>query len=424
MEEKATACNMIFCFVSELKEHFFDYVEPIAKIMIPLITFYYHDEVRSASTQTMAPLLRAATAGLEKRGKPKQEVFGLFDHIFGKLLEAAKAEPDVEISFHMVEGIHESIEIMGENCLSEDKLSNLIELMKTLFHDFNERRSDRLAKGKEQDVDEEEAENLERENEKEEDLLAGLSEIITKLCKYQKAPFTKYFDVLLPYILTLLAPTRRAHDRQIGICVFDDVIEHIGLPSLPYLQHVLPSLAQSITDADPGVRQAAVYGAGVIAQTFGAQVASLIPELTKQLVGAIQQPDSRNDENVFATENAISALGKIILYQPSSINVAELLPLWFSLLPVLEDKVESPVTYGLLCTFVESNNPHIFGPGGQNLPRLVTILVDVLGSDLVDEPTSTRVVNILKQMKTLLPMDQLGAILNADQKAKWTQYVA
>eukprot|EP01097_Dermamoeba_algensis_P002108 TRINITY_DN1837_c0_g3_i1.p1 TRINITY_DN1837_c0_g3~~TRINITY_DN1837_c0_g3_i1.p1 ORF type:complete len:1076 (-),score=326.43 TRINITY_DN1837_c0_g3_i1:39-3266(-) len=424
MEEKATACNMLFCFVSELKEHFFDFVEPIGKIAIPLITFYYHDDVRSASAQTMAPLLRAATTGLEKRGKSKQEAFGLFEHIFSKLIEGAKAEPDVEITFHMVEGLHEIIEIMGENCLSEEKMAVLIELIKTLFTDFNERRADRLEKGRELDVDEEEAENLERENEKEEDLLAAISEVITKLCKYQKSSFIKYVDVLIPYIISFLAPTNRAHDRQIGICVFDDLIEHLGQPALPYVQHILPTLIASITDPDPAVRQAAVYGAGVIAQTGGAHVASVIPELAKQLLIAIQHPESRNEDNVFATENAIGALGKIILYQSSAINSAEWMPIWFGLLPVTEDKLESPSTYGLLCSFVESNHPHLLGAGGQNLPRLLTILVDLLDSDLVDQAVSTRVVNILKQTKTLIPMEQLSVLLNDEQKGKWTKYIS
>jgi len=425
MEEKATACNMLFCYVTELKEHFFEFVEPVGKIMIPLLSFYYNEDVRMASAQTMAPLLRAASLGLEKRGKPKQEIYGFFDHIFAKLIESAKSEPDVEILGYMIESIYESIEIMGENSLSEEKLNVLTELLKTLFTDFNERRAERLERGKEQDVDDEEAETLERENEKEEDLLAGLSETITNLCKYQKSNFIKYFDQLLPFVLALMAPQRRPHDRQIGICIFDDLIEHLELQALPYLQHFVPVMLSSIGDSDPNVRQAAVYGAGCLAKSGGVHVASLMPELVKHLITMIQNPEARNEENVFATENAIAALGKILLYQNlTSPSSNEIIPLWFSMLPVKEDQVESKVTYSILCDFLERNNPHLIGPGGANIPRLVTIMVDVLGTELINEAISTRIINLLKQLRNSIPADQLNVFLNDDQKKKWVQFIS
>jgi hypothetical protein len=56
---------------------------------------------------------------------------------------------------------------------------------------------------------------------------------------------------------------------------------------------------------------------------------------------------------VSPTENAIAAVGKICLYQSGAVDVSKVLPVWLSWLPVLEDKVESLVTYGQLCTFVE-----------------------------------------------------------------------
>eukprot|EP01098_Paradermamoeba_levis_P002004 TRINITY_DN1231_c0_g1_i1.p1 TRINITY_DN1231_c0_g1~~TRINITY_DN1231_c0_g1_i1.p1 ORF type:complete len:598 (-),score=208.41 TRINITY_DN1231_c0_g1_i1:166-1929(-) len=424
MEEKATACNMLYCYVTELKEHFFEYVEPVAQIMVPLLVFYYHDDVRSASAQTMGPLLRAAVTGLEKRGKNKAEAFGLFNHIFEKLCEATKAEPDVEILTYMVEAVHEVIEVMGEGCLDQPKLELVTILIRTLFEDFNERRTKREEeKGKDQEIDEEEAARLEEENEKEEDLLAGLSEIITKLCKYVKAPFLPFFDQhLLPFALSFLAPGRRAHDRQIAICIFDDLVEHLGEPSLPHFPHFLPTVVNYLTDTDPGVRQAAVYGVGVVAQVGGPHVASVMPEITNRLVAVIQHEESKNEDNVYATENAIAALGKICHYQAAAVNVAQFLPLWLSFLPVSEDKVESKVTYSLLCGFIESSNQHLFGPGGANMPRILGLLVDVLGSDLIDDPITARVVTILKQVKTQIPAAQLGQLLTAEQKQTWEQF--
>lgn len=45
LEEKATACNMLYCYANELKEGFYPYVEPVMQLMLPLLKFYVHEEV-------------------------------------------------------------------------------------------------------------------------------------------------------------------------------------------------------------------------------------------------------------------------------------------------------------------------------------------------------------------------------------------
>lgn len=52
--------------------------------------------------------------------------------------------------------------------------------------------------------------------------------------------------------------------------------------------------------------------------------ASVIPDLLK----IINDPSARDEENLVATENAISALTKILKYNNSAINVDEVLPHW------------------------------------------------------------------------------------------------
>ncbi len=68
----------------------------------------------------------------------------------------------------------------------------------------------------------------------------------------------------------------------------------------------------------------------------------------------ISHPESRSEDNVYATENAIAAMGKILRFCGDAVNSEQLLPLWLGFLPVLEDKIEAVITYGMLCDFVET----------------------------------------------------------------------
>lgn len=72
-----------------------------------------------------------------------------------------------------------------------------------------------------------------------------------------------------------------------------------------------------------------------------------------QLLKVIQDPQSRQVENLAPTENAISAVTKICKYLPSAISVDEVLPHWLSWLPVWDDEDEALHIYSYLCDLVE-----------------------------------------------------------------------
>lgn len=80
------------------------------------------------------------------------------------------------------------------------------------------------------------------------------------------------------------------------------------------------------------------------------------PEAIPLLVRVIQSPDSRNKENVNATENCISAVGKVMRFRPECVNVNEILPHWLSWLPLNEDKEEAVHTFDFLCDLIERYN--------------------------------------------------------------------
>ena len=84
-----------------------------------------------------------------------------------------------------------------------------------------------------------------------------------------------------------------------------------------------------IFDNEFKVRQAAAYGCGVMGQFGGPGFAQWCKEAIPRLVQVIQAPDSREQENVNPTENAISAVTKILKWNQGAINVDEVLPVWY-----------------------------------------------------------------------------------------------
>jgi hypothetical protein len=88
-------------------------------------------------------------------------------------------------------------------------------------------------------------------------------------------------------------------------------------------------MIQYCKDKQPEVRQAAMYGCGILAQHGGEQFAQTCSMVMPILIEAIMASDAREPENMTVTENAISAVAKIMKFNSSAItNGEEIINIW------------------------------------------------------------------------------------------------
>lgn len=114
LEEKATACNMLCCYADELKDGFFPYVKQVADIMVPLLKFWLHEEVRRAAVQTLPELLRSAVLCVEKGSVQDPSVVKqLLDYFWPAMMDALGKEPDADVQGAMMDSITEIVELVG-----------------------------------------------------------------------------------------------------------------------------------------------------------------------------------------------------------------------------------------------------------------------------------------------------------------------
>eukprot|EP01101_Sappina_pedata_P007334 TRINITY_DN3845_c0_g1_i1.p1 TRINITY_DN3845_c0_g1~~TRINITY_DN3845_c0_g1_i1.p1 ORF type:complete len:1088 (+),score=593.45 TRINITY_DN3845_c0_g1_i1:90-3353(+) len=427
LEEKSTACHMLFCYADELGAGFFPHVEEISKVMVPLLKFYYHDGVRQAAAETLPCLLNCSKAYFKNQGFDVKSIQPLWGFIFPALVEAIPQETDSEVLTAMLSSFSECVEFAGDLSLNHEQLKKSVDLISTLIDDYHERAKDRLESAQDQDFDVEERERLEEEREKEGDILTDLVDLISSFIKTHKDIFFNVFNEIVPKIIDMLQPGKDTHDRQVAVCIFDDIIEHGGPAGLNYLQHFAPLVIQYMHDTDSGVRQSALYGVGICAQFCGETFAPAVPECINRLTVVINDPNAKTDENVHSTENAVSAFGKIIRYQTASLQsqnltIGQALTYFLSQLPVTEDEFEAKTVYENLCFFLEDGrfNQHAVD-GGNNIPKIVTLFADVLDTDLVSDETTSRIGAIMKNLIANLPqatMQHIFATLSEEQKAK------
>uniref|UniRef100_A0A8C5A470 TOG domain-containing protein n=1 Tax=Gadus morhua TaxID=8049 RepID=A0A8C5A470_GADMO len=394
LEEKATACQMLVCYAKELKEGFVEYTEQVVKLMCCPLTPPVR--VRVAAAESMPLLLECA------RVRGPDYLTQMWHFMCDALIKSIGTEPDSDVLSEIMHAFAKCVELMGDGCLNTEHFEELGGILKGKLEEHFKNQELRQAKRQDEDYDEQVEETLQDEDENDVYILTKVSDILHSVFSAYKEKVLPWFEQLMPLIVQLICPSRPWADRQWGLCIFDDVVEHCSPTSFKYADLFLRPMLQSLVDASPEVRQAGAYGVGVMAQYGGESYRPFCTEAIALLVGAIQAAESRSKENVNATENCISAVGKVMRFRPECANVTEILPHWLAWLPLNEDKEEAAHTFDFLCDLIESNNPIVLGPDNSNLPKIFLIIAEGVANESVksEDACSKRLANVVRQVQT------------------------
>ncbi|CAG4963657.1 unnamed protein product [Parnassius apollo] len=394
LEDKASACDMLVCYARELKEAFADYAEDVVKLMVPMLKFYFHDNVRTAAAESLPYLLECA------RTRGPQYIQGMWAYILPELLKAIDSEPEQEVQVELLNSLAKCIELLGTGCLTDESMAEVLRILNKLLTEHFERATERRQKRADEDYDEVVEEQLADEDNEDVYGLSRVADVLHALMSAYRENFFPHLDSLLPHLVQLLAPGRPYADRQWAICIFDDVIEFGGPACVKYQDIFLEPMLSGLTAAEAEVRQAAAYGCGVLAQFGGAQFAPACARAARLLADVVAAPDARSVENLNATENAISAVAKIIKYNHSQVDRDQLITHWLTWLPVVEDVEEAPHVYSLLCELAASGHAALATPDAPQ--RVIATLAEAFLRDAVpvENPVYAQMVALVRQIQS------------------------
>eukprot|EP00698_Gefionella_okellyi_P011181 TRINITY_DN2935_c0_g1_i1.p1 TRINITY_DN2935_c0_g1~~TRINITY_DN2935_c0_g1_i1.p1 ORF type:complete len:1109 (-),score=299.02 TRINITY_DN2935_c0_g1_i1:650-3934(-) len=415
LEEKATACNLLCCYISELGAGFYPHIEQAAQLLVPLIKFYISDEVRDAAISSLSDMLNCVKLAHEQAGRADSgQLKQLLDYILSYLLPAIPDEPEMEVLINMMEALSQCLKAGGPNCLTYDQMGVVTQCLTTVVQESEKRRAKRHERHHNEDFDEEEGEELADADGREEDLIGQVGETINQLVKQHGEQFLPIFDVFAQQLSVYLQPNRTTNDFVTILCIFDDVIEFGGAQASRYIPAMLPVFFGCLNHSATTVKQAAVYGVGLCARFGGAAFHPFIAQAVPALVNLITAADARANENILVTENAVSALGQMCLQQ-AHFDVAQPWLLWLQNLPIVKDDEEAPKVANVLCDQVQANNPYVLGAGNGNVPVIIRVFAQWLSAvnpdddkkSLLDNTLKGRIVELIKWMRSALPADLL-----------------
>ena len=423
LEDKNTAIELITIYAQILEANFEPYVlDIIEKIALPGLAFFFHDPVRVSSAKLIPQLLNAYK---KCHGDQSPQFQQLWQKCCEKEIEILTAEPAIDTLAEMFQCFYESIEVCGKNCLTLENMTQFIESVRSTLEDYQKRVRERaIEKADAANAgvdDEDDADSLEYAIEDDQTLLSDMNKAFHTIFKNMGPAFLGPWQRLMPFYDTFITSSD-ATQRQWAICIMDDVLEFCGPQSWRYKDHIVQPLIDGMRDPNPANRQAAAYGVGIAAQKGGEVWSEFVAASIPVLLQVTKVAEARDEEQVFATENACASIAKILHYNSSKVqNPQEVVVNWIDTLPVVNDEEAAPYAYSFLAQLidqqvisVQSNCDNANGSRRQNpsvAPNAAHIfqhIVQALEAETIQGQTAAKVTASAKQL-----VSQTG--LNAEQ---------
>ncbi|ORY12755.1 importin subunit beta-3 [Clohesyomyces aquaticus] len=412
LDDKHMAIELIVIYAQVLEAAFEPYVNDIMdKIALPGLAFFFHDPVRVASAKCVPQLLNA----YKKAHGPESTQLGqLWERTVERVLEVLSTEPAIDTLAEMYQCFYECVEVIGRNCLTSSHMAAFIESARSVLKDYQDRVKERLEDQADNEDGEEASEDVLFAIEDDQNLLSDMNKAFHTIFKNMGTNFLPHWEQLMEFYKMAVVnadPTQ----RQWAICIFDDVLEFCGPQSWAYNEHIIQPLIDGMQDDVPANRQAAIYGVGVAAAKGGQAWSEFAAASLPMLFQATQRPTAREDDEVFATENACASIAKILHFNSQKVpNWQDVVHAWVDTLPITNDEEAAPYAYGFLAELMDQLNPAVLGQP----VKCFHFVTQALEAETLQGQTATRVVASTKQLiqSANVNLAQVAAGLTPEQQ--------
>lgn len=396
-EEVEVALNMVSVLIDEMKENFSPYVEIATKLILPLCNYSKNENIRTAASKCLPSLVSCV------KNKEPQKVSNIVRLFLNVLWNSASSEFEAEVIVDQISAMKECLDEVGVKFLTNEEINEISQNLIKLLMESDKRKLENEKYKAEEEVDEEEIEMLNEDTSSEEDLQVGIAELIGVLFKTHKEMTLPLVELLYTQVLSkVLQPTLSDKMHKFGLFLIDDMIEFLGLELIPdKWPHLSEALIRFSADKSCPVRQAAVYGIGVLAEKSREIFAQMAPQCINSLYEALKIPIGEEKTKVYGhcKDNTVSALGKIIKNHHDKINLSEVIQVWLSHLPLKHDKPEAKVQHELLTDILLNKSELLLDSSGSNIPRIVKIFSDVLETKVCTPEIKNKIILCLKNFK-------------------------
>ncbi|CAM9098384.1 unnamed protein product, partial [Ectocarpus fasciculatus] len=399
VQQKNQAARMIFEFAESLNGHMYPFLPQCFDAICGIVTDKHSSEARAAASLALAKLFDAALDAVTLGHAPQAFGVSAMESCVDKMLAAVQGEINPESRSCAATALRDILQSAYEAGGEEDAAGVLpasyckpdIASCATIAGDILKRCKESVVRRADKEeairrnegLDDEDRMNYATQLEEEEDLLEILVDALGQLMKMHGPAFMPLFDSTIagafsPY----LSPKQPQALQVAAICMVDDAIEYGGSMAFKYIPPALNQFVANIDSDHPTLRQCSVYGIAVALRVAPECCISVFPRVLQALTKLVSLPDAGSEDNIGITDNAVFGLGSVCTkpeYRaPLGDNLAPLVTLWLSKMPLSADEKQAKAAHRELCEAIERGDGAILGPGYCHVSSLLRIIGSVL----------------------------------------------
>jgi len=406
-EEKDVAIQMLAVFIDELEGGFADYIEPTSKILLSLVDYALNDSIRTSVAGSFPGLVKCAK---DARPDDKATLVAMGKTYLEALVNALNQEQETEARVAQIQAIKDVIDEVGSGFFFDpEQVNTLAKLGLDQVEESDKRIEENNNMMKKQDgddeddFDEDDEKLVKEENKGEYELQLSVAELIGILFKTHAQLCGPLIDGLFAKTLRETVSSPIKQKKKFALFILDDMVEFLGQGIGAKFSDVSQALLAFAVSPSPALRQASVYGIGLMAQNCGPLFASVSGGALQQLKTAIEiekpakDAVGKNKEKQWrhARDNAISALGKIIRYQSQSIDTNAVVPSWVQLMPIVTDQEEAKIQGDIFADLLSSGPELVLGANKERLNHCVSIIAELLSPKLSTDESRQKLVRLV-----------------------------
>jgi len=393
-EEVQEAATLLYTFVDETEEAYFDYVSQTAEALFPLLAAkddesYLCDEARSSALHTWSLLIKCARVGAEKRGLVgstlhKELLSKGVQETFRRLMD----EEDCEALSGMVSGVTECIKSGGSGVLDNESVKQIVEQAFDMIDKSLKRTAEAAAEQKQQDVGATPAINDEEgddqdDDSQEEQCRRNFEELIGSVMQVAPEAFSQCLAGCGQKVSQWLAVQG---NRVLALYLACDLIQHLKTASEPVWPAFMPQVMQYLRDEDSELATAAIYAVNLAAPlpSFRDAAPQAFQALAQILNGP--KPKKRDEKAKLKFDNAMAAmLSLAVERQDCCPPDIQSFAIALAHMPLREDEDEAKKVHAKLVELVLQQHAGLLGPDKTNLGRILSIFAEVYHQENISE---------------------------------------
>ena len=378
LQNKILSFTVLYEIANNMEKSFAKYIEGLLKISQSLMEFPYSPKIRKIAIKSV----KAALAACPTEGDKKKVLDMMGDTIIKSYKKALEKnfKKDIKVILKALTFAFELIE--DKMNFSEKFITDFYDCLgKTckLIDDSKNKLLDTVLNKK---VDEDEEEEILVDYDFLSEIERKVMEINGILFKLFKEPLTalvaqNLYDSFLNNWNNNLQRKKLKSDLEVlcSLCFFDDFMEFGAIEGVILFVPTYISNTSNLNTTNEDLLQSIVFGYGVICKRlnkdqfkeYNAKIITFIANLMQREV---------NEDNGRTYDNAVSAMGKYLIYQcnndANSLNMSKQ---FIKLLPLKNDLEECKVICEEFFNQIKNNNPLFVND--TNMPEIKQSLIDI-----------------------------------------------